>query len=578
MKTQSPNVVSLALSLAIASTMVATAKTGEQTYLVKPSPQASEAALHALLKAHGARETGKVERIGVRVVSVPAQAAEKLAAALQNNPAIEFAEPDSTAQALANDPYYTNGSQWSLPKIQAASAWALTTGSPDVVVAVIDTGVHATHPDLAGRVLPGRDFVNNDMDATDDQGHGTAVAGIIGAATNNATGMAGISWQSPILPVKVLSSTGSGSYSAIANGIIWAADQGAQIINLSLGGTSASITLQNAVDYAWSRNAVIIAAAGNNGNDTPLYPAACKNVVAVSATTSTDTRPTWSNFGTYVDLSAPGANILTLSGNSSYAYTNGTSFSSPTVAGVVALMAATNTSLTNRVLVDTLLANCDDIGQTGYDVYYGHGRVQAARAVQAAAAITPPDTSAPVVALAAPTAGETLSGIVTITASASDDRAVTGMELLLAGEIIAQSSSGNLSLDLDTTLYLDGVYALEVRAYDAANNLGTAVMEVEIRNSSQVDAIAPTVAITSPSNGAKLANSTKVSIASSDNVGVTRVELFINGKLEFTSTSANPTFTWNTAKLPKKSSHTLQAFAYDAAGNIGASLVITVSK
>jgi len=141
--------------------------------------------------------------------------------------------------------------------------------------------------------------------------------------------MASVAWGNPILPVKVLGADGSGTYSGIANGITWAADKGARIINLSLGGTSSSRTLQDAVNYAWNKKAVLVAAAGNNGNDTALYPAACSNVVAVSATNSSDSRPSWSNYGSYVDVAAPGESILTLYGADSYAYWNGTSFSSP---------------------------------------------------------------------------------------------------------------------------------------------------------------------------------------------------------------------------------------------------------
>ena len=267
----------------------------------------------------------------LRSIRVPERAAQTVLAALQRNKDVEYAEPDFEAQALgtANDPYYTGGNQWYLSKIQAPGAWDYSTGSSGVIVGIIDTGVLTSHPDLAGKVLAGYDFVNNDADASDDNGHGTAAAGATSAASNNLAGMASVAWGNPILPVKVLGADGSGTYSGIANGITWAADKGARIINLSLGGTSSSRTLQDAVNYAWNKKAVLVAAAGNNGNDTALYPAACSNVVAVSATNSSDSRPSWSNYGSYVDVAAPGESILTLYGADSYAYWNGTSFSSP---------------------------------------------------------------------------------------------------------------------------------------------------------------------------------------------------------------------------------------------------------
>jgi subtilisin family serine protease len=233
-------------------------------------------------------------------------------------------------------------------------------------------------------VLVGYDFVANDNDANDENGHGTAVAGTVSPASNNQVGVCGVAWSNPILPVRVLDANGSGNYSAIANGIIYAADLGAKVINLSLGGTSSSRALQDAVTYAWNKQCVLVAAAGNNGSNVAFYPAACTNVVAVSATNVSDTRPTWSNFGSYVDLSAPGVDILSVFGNDQYAAWNGTSFSSPVASGVVALMAAANSTLTNVQLVDLLIKNSDDIGALGKDVYYGNGRVNANRAVTAA--------------------------------------------------------------------------------------------------------------------------------------------------------------------------------------------------
>ncbi|MFM8788927.1 MAG: S8 family serine peptidase, partial [Chthoniobacterales bacterium] len=258
--------------------------------LVKPADGADEAAVQGSLKAAGAREIGRVPQIGVRILQVPAQAEARVIAALSNNPNIEFAEPDYIANIILtpNDPYYS-AYQWHLPKVSAPSAWDTTTGSSAVTVAVVDSGVQANHPDLVGRVLAGYDFVNNDSDPADDNGHGTAVAGVAAAQGNDGIGVAGAAWNVAILPVKTMNSSGSGSHSAIANGITYSADRGAKIINLSLGGTTSSSTLQNAVSYAWNKGSLLVAAAGNNGSSTTVYPAAYPNVVAVSATTSADT-------------------------------------------------------------------------------------------------------------------------------------------------------------------------------------------------------------------------------------------------------------------------------------------------
>jgi subtilisin family serine protease len=360
--------------------------TGEVRVIVKLKPAMRDADFKGKLNARGASQRGEIRGINARVIRAPKASAALLKGELERDANIEYVEPDFTAQALgtSNDPYFVQGSQWHLSKILAPTAWDTTTGSSAQPIAVIDSGVSPSHPDLVGKVLPGRDFVANDYDANDENGHGTAVAGTVSPASNNLVGVCGVTWSNPILPVRVLDANGSGSYSAIANGIIYAADNGAKVINLSLGGTSSSRALQDAVNYAWNKQCVLVAAAGNNGSNVAFYPAACSNVVAVSATNISDTRPSWSNFGSYVDVSAPGADILSVYGSDQYAAWNGTSFSSPVASGVVALMLAAKPTLTNAQLVDILIKNSDDIGTAGYDVYYGNGRVNASRAVTAA--------------------------------------------------------------------------------------------------------------------------------------------------------------------------------------------------
>lgn len=571
---------STSLAFAVSAALLASASAADTRLLVKPRPQLPEAALQARLAAQGGREESRIAALGVRVVRVPEQAAARLLQALQQDPDVEFAEPDFTATAVgsANDPYFTSGNQWYLSKIQVPAAWDYGTGTSGVTVAVVDSGVLASHPDLAGKVLAGYDFHNADADPSDDNGHGTAVAGLTAAASNNQLGMAGIAWANPILPAKVLGADGSGSYSAISNAITWAADRGARVINLSLGGTSSSRTLQQAVDYAWSRNAVVIAAAGNNGNNVLFYPAACTNVVAVSATNASDLRPSWSNFGSYVDLAAPGENVLSLQGAASYSSWNGTSFSSPITAGVVALMISANPGLSNQAVVDLLLRNADDIGSAGYDVYYGNGRVNAYRAVAAAANAATLDQTPPVASILSPADGAIVSGSVPVSLAATDNVAVTRLELWIDGTLASQSSAASLTLNWNSTLVADGSHRLEARAYDAANLVGSRQITVQVLNSASADTLAPVTAISSPANGSRISSKNqKVNVAASDNVRVTKVELYINGRLHGTSTTVPASFSWSTSKLPT-GAHTLQSYAYDAAGNIGSSALITVYR
>jgi subtilisin family serine protease len=553
----------------------------EVQILVKPKASMSTAALHAILSSKGAAQHDTIPALNVRIVRVPAHAAANLLDALKHHPDVQYAEPDFVAEAIgtANDPLFTQGSEWHLEKIQAPSAWDISTGADAVVVAVVDSGVQASHPDLAGKVLTGGyDFIANDTDPTDENGHGTAVAGTIAPASNNSVGVAGVAWTNPILPVRVLGADGTGSYSAISNGIIFAADHGARIINMSLGGTSSSQTLQDAVNYAWNKRCVLIAAAGNNGNDVALYPGACNNVVAVSATDSSDLRPSWSNYGSYVDVCAPGVDIATLYGADQYGWWSGTSFSCPVTSGVVALMASANPQLSNTQLVELVIKNSDDIGAAGYDVYYGYGRVNAFRATATARNTATADVTVPLVTISSPTNGSTISGATNVNVSATDNVGVSRIELYVDGTLFGQAAGALATFSLNTLNYVDGTHTVQARAYDAANNVGITSISVAIRNSFVTDQSAPTVTITSPTDGSRITSrALKIYVSGSDNVAITKLEVYLDGKLFGTSTASSATFNWNTMKATV-GSHKLQAFGYDAAGNVGVSALLTVWK
>lgn len=575
---------SSAFVLALAAfTSFASAADSEVRLIVKRKAAGPDVPFRAMISAHGAQMRGTVGEINAKIVSVPKAQAAKLMSNLQGQSDTEYVEIDGTAHALttANDPLYTQGLEWHIAKIQAPSAWDITMGSSNVIVAVVDTGVYASHPDLSGKILSGGwDFVGNDADPTDENGHGTAVAGTIAPNANNSVGVVGVAWANQILPVRVLDASGSGSYSSIAQGITYAANHGARIINLSLGGTSSSLTLQDAINYAWSKNCILVAAAGNNGNSTPVYPAACSNVVSVAATDSSDAHTSWSSYGSYVDMCAPGDSIVTLDGSNGYASWSGTSFSTPVTSGVLALMASANSQLSNSQLVDVLLKNCDDLGATGKDVYYGAGRVNALRAVSAAKTYVVADTTAPTVKITSPFNKSTISGTASVSVSASDSVGVTRVELYVDSKLVTQSTTATTVFSLNTLTYTNGTHTILTKAYDAAGNTGSASISVTIKNTVP-DTIAPTTAITSPTNGTKLSNTQKIAVSCSDNVAVTKLELYVDGVIASTTIGGRlPSYlnySWNTSRLAI-GSHTLQAYAYDAAGNVGASTVINVTK
>lgn len=320
-----------------------------------------------------------------RVVFNTHSDAAELATTLASHPAVAFAQPNYIRHIMRT-PNDTNiREQWALTNIQAYEAWDITTGN-GILVAVLDTGVMRSHPDLDGKVQPGFNAVADTDQTEDDNGHGTAVAGLIAAKTNNGKGIAGMCWGCSILPIKVLTARGSGSDFGVARGIHYAADAGARVINLSLGGTESSDVLREAVEYAHSRGALIVAASGNerqNGNGVN-YPAAYPQVLAVGGTGNTDAVTGFSNTGDYVGIAAPSVGLWTTTIDGEYGPPNGTSFSTPYVAGVAGLVFTLRPDLSNDDIKCILEASADDKGAPGKDPEYGWGRLNAFKAVQLA--------------------------------------------------------------------------------------------------------------------------------------------------------------------------------------------------
>ena len=295
-----------------------------------------------LTAGFGSRDKGVVRGLKVRRLRVPAEAAAALERTLAMDPSVAYVEVDAAVHAtlVPDDPFFGPSTEWGLPLIGAPTAWDTSTGAGGPILAVVDTGVDAAHPDFDGRVLPGIDLVNGDDDASDDNGHGTHVAGIIAATGNNGIGGAGVCWGCRILPVKALDGAGSGAYSTLASGITWAADHGAKVINLSLGGAMDSITLRAAVAYAQEQGAVVVAAAGNGGVATPFYPAGLEGVIAVGAVDDADARSDFSNYGRdWVDVAAGGCSESTWP-DGAYASLCGTSMAAPFVSGSLGLLLA----------------------------------------------------------------------------------------------------------------------------------------------------------------------------------------------------------------------------------------------
>jgi subtilisin family serine protease len=310
-----------------------------------------------------------------------------IAASMAGESGVSFAEPEHVVRAAYVPTDLRYDEQWALPRIGMPSAWDLSLGSPDVVVAVIDTGVDYLHPELVGQVDTANDidFANNDTDARDDHGHGTHVAGII-AAKHNGVGVAGIAPGVRILPIKALDSDGGGNDIDVAAAIDWAAAKGADVINISLGGTDYPSVIETAIDGARTHGVIVVAASGNTPGTVPFYPAALPGVVGVSATTSTDGLASFSSYGPSVDLGAPGVDILsslTHEGVPLLFEMSGTSMASPHVTGAVALVKSAHPDWDEAQVLSAIAATAHDAGPAGRDDRFGFGRLNVAGAVSA---------------------------------------------------------------------------------------------------------------------------------------------------------------------------------------------------
>ena len=362
-----------------------------------------------LLRQHGVSEGPSIGSTGAHLIKVPAGKESQLIEALSRNPAVEYAEADELVTAATADEYFPR--QYALQNsgqsftntagtlsvaggtadadVDAVEAWNVTTGS-GIKVAVLDSGVATDNPDINPKVVLRANFSSSTTNE-DNYGHGTHVAGIV-AASHNTSGVAGVCPGCTILAGKVLNDSGVGSSSSLANGINWAVSNGAKVINMSIG-VRASRTLETAVNNAWKKGVVLVAAAGNGGNQTKIYPGAYPNVIAVAATDNADAKASFSTYGaSWVDVAAPGVNVYSTFPNHTfvlgtqnkrsfgYDVGNGTSMSSPIVAATAALAWSSHPGASNTSVRANIESTADKISGTGTN--WAHGRVNADKAVR----------------------------------------------------------------------------------------------------------------------------------------------------------------------------------------------------
>lgn len=570
--TRIPRNALFALAIGLGATVPALAgETGfwaKGRILVETRAGLSESEFNKILSLYGGRSAARMNKINVHVIKLPHGADERVAAELLKlNPHIKSAEVDKliAPEQVGNDTYYS--SAWHLPKIQAPTAWDSSLGT-GVTIAILDSGVDGTHPDLTGKLVPGWNFYDGNSNTSDVYGHGTKVAGSAAAASNNGVGVTGVAWNAKIMPVRISDTAGYAFYSTIAEGIYWAADKGAKVVNVSYS-VQGSTSIQSAANYLRSKGGIVVNSAGNTGalDSSPANSA----LISVSATGSTDIKTSWSSYGDYVDIAAPGAGIWTTTRGGGYASVSGTSFSSPITAGVIALMMSANPALTPTELESILKSTAVDLGTAGGDREYGAGRINAAPAVQKALALAGTklsDTSAPLASITSPGAG-TVKGVIPVDVSATDNVGVTKVELYANGILVATDLTAKYSFSWDTSKVVDGTASLVAKAYDSAGNKASSpTVSVTVANTTTTtaDTIKPIITSLNLKQGSVISPTLQyVNVSATDNVGVARIKVYLAGT-PITFTGSSFSYSWNTSALAA-GWHRVSIYAYDAANN-----------
>ncbi len=436
--------------------------------------------LNALLKSQGLVREETLTGSQITIATFQQKGREiAIANILKHSGYVEFAEPDyvMSPSLQPNDPNF--GNQWHHNNVNSQQAWNITTGSNSVLVAVCDTGFDVNHPDLGPNLRT--DLAYNAQDGStyiyDAHGHGTGTAGTLGAVGNNGTGVAGVNWNVDIIPVRIAISDGNSSayISTMAKCIEYAADNGARVVNLSYGGIEYA-TINSAAQYLRARNGLLFMSAGNDSSEFASYPD-YTSFIGVGATDQNDNKANFSNWGTFVDITAPGVSILTTYPSNRYVYYSGTSFSSPLAAGIAALMVAANPNITVNELENGIFSTAVDIGDGGDDNVFGHGLINAEAAVNYAANLV--SNNAPIAVINDMTSNYNIGETIIFSCSGSSD---------LDGSIASclwdfdngATDTGNTLIDVEYDYPAGGNYTVTLTVTDNEGAKSYATIDITI--------------------------------------------------------------------------------------------------
>jgi subtilisin family serine protease len=550
--------------------------------LVQTFPGADPDGLAALYDRAGVQVAQTIPEIELTVLRAEPEELESAARQLASSGLLENLQRNYVYEAslVPDDPQY--GLQVHLPQIGAPEAWEQTIGSEDMLIALVDTGVQADHPDLADRIAGGWNVYDDNSDFGDAMGHGTAVAGVIAAVADNELGVAGVTWNNPILAIRAADKEGTSTSRHLAAGILYAVGQGARIINISFAPLQSNSIVKSAAVNAANRGSLVVMSAGNSGR---TYPAiGYDQSLFVGAITATDQLASFSDEGPFVDLVAPGSAIRSTALNGGYRLSSGTSFSAPIVTGVAALAWSVNPDLSPSLIRGILASTAKDLGIQGEDDSYGHGAVQASEAIEAAIeAVAQKDVTPPAIGVIRPTDGSSKDRRFIVSASAVDDAGVAEVLLSIDGIPFATDTQAPYHFVVDPGLFSRGSHELALEAVDTSGNRsqpGTLIVEFAASPSTTFGT-ATRISFLSPEDGSTVSGNRSIRAYIEDTNGLATVEWFVDGKSAVVNTvsgaSAIVTFFWRSDETAG-GSHTITLIVTDAFGSVTQSELTLITE
>jgi len=522
----------------------------ENELLVQPYPGADDAGLNALIESANARVIGELEEIGLTVLQVDAGDIDAAASQLARGGLIEGIHKNYRIETQKRPDDADLGLQTYLDRIGAPQAWDRTVGAASTLIAAVDTGVQTDHPDLVDRLVDGWNVYDNNDNFFDVFGHGTQVTGVLAATTDNAIGVAGVTWSNPVMVVRAANAAGQATSRHVAAGILWAAGHGAKVINVSFAPLWSNTVVRSAVKQAFNRGALVVISAGNGGGTTASRGYA--EALFVGATDATNALAFFSDRGPFVDVVAPGTAIRSTALGGGYAPADGTSFAAPIVAGVAALAWSMNPDLRPVTIASVIMDTAEYLGVAGRDSIYGHGAVDARAAVVAAANIAfVPDHTPPTVDITRPASGAVLTRRFVASVSAEDSWGVADVSLLVDDVPQGTDTRSPYRFVMDPGRFNAGRHKLSFVATDLAGNASAA--KTVFVDFSRARSTGGRVTFESPASGARVSGDVLISATVTANAGLATIEWRVDGETMLAAAlsgdSSGVTYLWRTGEV-----------------------------